>query len=207
MACRGPLDGVKIAISLFRYAALRRSAANARIARCKSNGLVIRCQDSPSPPNHRFFIFRATLAIPIEYRFNQIISSQCFNHYQIPRGDIFFSILLRKFELFIEMMGFNDCNFSHFPRDCNFVGIISFDRIFLVIPNRRNSRSISSSLLYRPMHCLVSCDRHSVITRAKGVEGEGLVEMICHRPCFDTHKFRRGIAAFPRWTTIYEIPK
>lgn len=46
-ACRGPLDGVKIAISLFRYAALsQRGAANARPYRsCKSNGrasLVIR---------------------------------------------------------------------------------------------------------------------------------------------------------------------
>lgn len=60
-ACRGPLDGVKIAISLFRYAALsQRGAANARSYRsCKSNGrasLVIR-QVFRFVPNDRFSFF------------------------------------------------------------------------------------------------------------------------------------------------------
>lgn len=89
-ACRGPLDGVKIAISLFRYAALsQRGAANARPYRsCKSNGrasLVIRRVFSQRSifeffffPLSFFFFFSANVAaisLRIRYEFNQMICS------------------------------------------------------------------------------------------------------------------------------------
>lgn len=86
-ACRGPLDGVKIAISLFRYAALsQRGAANARPYRsCKSNGrasLVIRRVFSQRSIFEFFFFpfflssfFCQRCSNFIRYEFNQMICS------------------------------------------------------------------------------------------------------------------------------------